>query len=166
MSNTNRAQKGRYILIHTDGSCIGNPGPGGYAAVLRRMDGEVEIKRKVVRGREADATNNRMEMAAAAAALKALKPNEAAPIIIRTDCQMIVNAMSQNWIPGWIARNWLNSRKEPVANSDLWWRIEDAVGEKDVRFEWVKGHAGDPFNEEVNGLAQEQARKAARAARS
>ncbi len=146
-----------HILIYSDGSCHGNPGPGGYAATLRRIDaGGNELKCRKVRGFDpTETTNVRMEMTAVAAALEYLKPSEPQPIIIRSDNSMIPNGMTE-WLPGWIAKGWRKGDGKPVLNRDLWERIIAAAEGKTITWEWVRGHAGDPMNEEVDRLAGEQ----------
>jgi len=146
-----------HILIYTDGSCHRNPGPGGYAATLRRIDADgVELKVHRVKGHEpGETTNNRMEMTAVARALDHLKADEPQPIIIRTDSDIIVRSMTE-WLPSQIARGWRKSDGKPVENRDLWERILAGVGNRQVSWQWVKGHAGDPRNEEVDQLAKAQ----------
>lgn len=160
MNTANRLPAGRYILIHADGSCFGNPGPGGYAAVLRRMDGENELKRRVVRAPEPEPTTNvRMEMTAAASALEAIKPGEADPIVIYSDNSLVSRGMS-DWVHKWPSKGWKGSDRKPVANRDLWERLIAAAEGKTVEWRWVKGHAGDPRNEEVDKLARKEMEKA------
>ncbi|MCJ7995245.1 ribonuclease HI [Rhizobium cremeum] len=146
-----------YILIYTDGSCHGNPGPGGYAATLRRIDAEGnELKCHKVRGFDpAETTNVRMEMTAVAAALEHLKPDEPQPIVIRSDNNMIPDSMTKR-LPGWIANGWRKGTGKPVLNRGLWERIIAAAEGKTITWEWVRGHAGDPMNEEVDRLAGQQ----------
>ncbi len=140
------------ILIYADGSCSGNPGPGGYAAVLRRILDSEEIKKQTVSGGENETTNIRMEMQAIIAGLKCISKGEGLPIIVRTDSQMIVRAINE-WLPGWIVNNWWKSDGKPVSNRDLWEQIIDLTHGRNVAFEWVRGHAGDPMNAEVDRLA-------------
>lgn len=147
-----------HILIYSDGSCLGNPGPGGYAAVLRRVDADgTELRRICVKGNEPSRTTNvRMEMTAVAAALERLKPDEPQRIVVRADNSMISDGMNQ-WLPGWIAKGWRKGDGKPVLNRDLWERIIAAARTKAITWEWVKGHAGDPRNEEVDRIARKQA---------
>lgn len=157
----NNVENQPHILIYTDGSCHGNPGPGGFAATLRRIaaDGE-ELKYLPVVGQEPGRTTNiRMEMTAVAAALERLKADEPLPVIVRPDLELIFRTMTER-INGWIANGWRIASGKPVANRDLWERIIAAAGGKDISWEWVKGHAGDPRNEEVDRLAGEQTKLA------
>lgn len=154
---------GRHILIHTDGSCQ-NPGPGAYAAVLRRMDGDVELKKKTITGFEPQTTTSvRMEMTAAAVGLEAVRADEPEPIVIYSDNQLLSRGMS-DWVHGWPAKGWRNSDGKPVANRDLWERLVAATTGKTVQWLWVKGHAGDPRNTEVDRLARTELEKARLAA--
>jgi ribonuclease HI len=154
LNSTDKLPEGRYILIHYDGSCFGNPGPGGHAAVLRRMDGDTELRRKTVPGREAgDTTNVRMEMTAAVAALGAIKPGEAETIVIYGDSSLVTKGMTE-WVPDWTRKGWKNSDGKPVANRDLWERLIAASEGKSIEWRWVKGHAGDQRNKEVDRLAR------------
>lgn len=115
------------------------------------------MKCMVVKGRSpAQTTNVRMEMTAVATALERLKPDEPQPIIIRADNSMISDGMNL-WVPGWIAKGWRKGGGKPVLNKDLWERVIAAAGAKAITWEWVRGHAGDPRNEEVDRIAREQA---------
>ncbi len=155
ITSTPRHQ-GHYILIHYDGSCFGNPGPGGHAAVLRRMDGNTELKRMTVSGHESEqTTNNRMEMTAAAAALEVIKPEEVGPIIMYGDSDLVSKGMTE-WIPNWIKRDWKNASRKSVLNRDLWERLLAAAEGKTITWKWVKGHAGNPHNEEVDRIARDE----------
>jgi len=146
-----------HILIYTDGSCHGNPGPGGYAATLRRIDADgIALKCRRVGGFDPTKTTNvRMEMTAVAAALECLKLDEQHPIVIRSDNSMIPDGMTK-WLPGWIAKGWRKGDGKPVLNRELWERIIVAAEGKAITWEWVRGHAGDPMNEEVDRLAGQQ----------
>lgn len=141
------------VVIYTDGACSGNPGPGGWGAVLTFGDREKEIC-----GGEPDTTNNRMEMMAAIQALEMLtKPCK---IELHTDSQYLRNGVTQ-WIHGWKARGWKTADKKPVKNEDLWKRLDQARLRHEVDWRWVKGHAGHVMNERADGLARkglEQAR--------
>lgn len=149
-----------HILIYTDGSCSGNPGPGGYAAVARRIDsdGNVLETAKVLGSEPHHTTNVRMEMMAVAIALEQATIDDALPIIVRSDNQMISKGMN-DWVRNWIKKGWRKADGKPVLNQDLWERIIAASAGKAVEFDWVKGHAGDPYNEEVDTLAVEQTQK-------
>ncbi len=154
---------GRHITIHTDGAVHSNPGPGGWGAVLCRMDGEIELSRLERWGFDPDptTTNIRMEMIAVARALEVVKPGEPQPIIVRPDLDLIVKGMTA-WLPGWKGRGWRKSDGSPVENADLWRRIETATEGKTVHWLWVRGHAGDPRNERADQLANQEKRRAIR----
>ena len=159
------ATSGLHITIHTDGSAYRNPGSGGWGAVLCRMDGATELRRKMLSGFDPapTATNIRMEMTAVAEALEFIRPGEPKPIIVRPDLDIIVKGMAE-WLPGWIKRGWRKSDGKPVENTDLWLRIVAAVADKDVLWHWVRGHNGDERNELADRIAKEQMRKAVAAA--
>ena len=133
------------IDIYTDGACSGNPGPGGWGAVLRAGPHERELK-----GGEAATTNNRMELTAAIAALEALKR----PSLVRlhTDSSYLKDGITR-WRHGWKRNGWKTASKQPVKNEDLWRRLDAAAGQHDVQWLWVKGHAGNPGNERADELA-------------
>ena len=137
------------VDIHTDGACLGNPGPGGWAALLRWRGIERELA-----GGEADTTNNRMELMAAIAALEALK--EACDATLHTDSQYVRQGITE-WMPNWIRRGWKTAGGDPVKNRDLWERLHAANAKHKVDWRWVKGHAGHPENERVDQLARAQA---------
>ena len=134
------------VTIHTDGSCLSNPGPGGWAAILRWRDNEREIV-----GHEQDTTNNRMELKAAIMGLNAV--TRKMPIALHTDSRYVMNGV-QDWMPRWKANGWKTAGKKPVANQDLWQMLDDAVSQHQVTWHWVKGHAGDPRNEQADALAR------------
>ncbi len=148
------------IVIYTDGACLGNPGPGGWAATVRRFLGDTEIKKIQLTGGESDTTNNRMEMEAAIAALKALRPDEIAPTTIFSDSKLLIDGMTE-WLPKWQANGWRKPDRKPVKNRDLWEMLVKLTEGRNVTWQWVRGHAGDPFNEEVDVMAWEAARRAA-----
>lgn len=135
------------VHIYTDGACIGNPGPGGWAALLRYADNE-----KAVSGAEKDSTNNRMELTAAIEGLKLL--NRKCKVLIVTDSKYVMDGMT-SWIHNWKKNNWLTSSKKPVSNADLWKKLSHETAKHDVRWEWVKGHSGHPENELVDKLAKD-----------
>ena len=139
------------VDIHTDGACLGNPGPGGWAALLRWRGIERELA-----GGEADTTNNRMELMAAIAALEALK--EACDATLHTDSQYVRQGITE-WMPNWIRRGWKTAGGDPVKNRDLWERLHAANAKHKVDWRWVKGLAGDPDNERVDQLARAAAVK-------
>ncbi len=141
------------IEIFTDGACSGNPGPGGWGALLRFRGHEKELS-----GGEASTTNNRMELMAAIVALEALK--RPALVDLHTDSTYLRDGITK-WIHGWKRNGWKTAAKKPVKNVDLWQRLEAALGPHEVRWHWVKGHAGHPENERADELARaglEQAR--------
>jgi len=136
------------ITIYTDGSCSGNPGPGGWAALLIYGDRE-----RVITGAEKLTTNNRMELAAVVEGLRVLK--EPCNVRIHTDSAYIANAFNDNWIDNWIRRGWKTSSKKPVKNQDLWKDMLSLMDKHEVSFVKVKGHADDALNNRVDGLAVE-----------
>ena len=129
----------------TDGGCTPNPGPGGWAAILRFGEAEKELS-----GSERATTNNRMELTAAAAALEALtKPCD---VVLRTDSQYVQNGITR-WHTGWVRKNWRTAAGDPVANMDLWRRLLAAAAQHTVDWKWVRGHSGDVMNERADVLA-------------
>ena len=157
MTNSTSTNK-QHIIIHTDGACIGNPGPGGWAAHLQSLDGTEVLRRKQLSGGEADTTNNRMEMLAAINALRYVKKKEK-PVTVISDSQVLVKGMNE-WIDGWKQRGWKKADRKPVQNADLWMLLDELNQERSIAWEWVKGHAGDPFNELVDRLATKAAQRA------
>lgn len=134
------------VVVYTDGSCLGNPGPGGWAWVV--PGGSFES------GADPSTTNQRMEITAVLRALQALRsPDGSHAVLVRSDSMYVVNCFVQRWWVGWQKRGWKNSQKRPVANRDLWEPLLGLALSGDVTFEWVKGHAGDPWNERVDALA-------------
>jgi ribonuclease HI len=140
------AANGDVVEIHTDGACSGNPGPGGWAAILRWRGHEKELS-----GGEPATTNNRMELIAAIRALESLKR----PMRVRlhTDSQYLQRGIRE-WLPRWKARGWRTADRKPVANRDLWERLDSLVNRHRVEWVWLRGHAGDPLNERVDRLAR------------
>lgn len=140
-----------HVDIFTDGSARGNPGPGGYGAILRYVDSAGTVHEKELsQGFEAT-TNNRMELLAAIVALEALK--RPCDVTLYSDSQYLVKAFNDRWVDGWLRRGWKNAKKEPVKNVDLWQRLLAAKEPHAVTFEWVRGHAGHPENERCDELA-------------
>ena len=135
------------ITIHTDGACSGNPGPGGWGAVLHWRGHEKELS-----GAEAETTNNRMELLAAIKALEALK--RASKVRLVTDSIYVRDGVTK-WIHGWKKNGWKTAAKKPVKNEDLWRRLDEVAARHDIVWEWVKGHAGHPENERADTLARE-----------
>jgi ribonuclease HI len=137
---------GERVVIHTDGACSGNPGPGGWGAVLTYKGREKELS-----GGEAMTTNNRMELMAAISALESLK--RSCGIDLYTDSQYLRLGVTQ-WLPNWKARGWRTADKKPVKNEDLWRRLDEAQARHQIVWHWVKGHAGHAENERVDALAR------------
>ena len=133
------------IEIHTDGSCLGNPGPGGWAALLRWNGRERELA-----GGEAQTTNNRMELMAAIMALAALKRH--CDVRIVTDSQYVMQGITE-WMVNWKKRGWKTAAKQPVKNADLWQALDEQVNRHTVEWRWVRGHTGHPGNERADMLA-------------
>ena len=133
------------VTIYTDGACRGNPGPGGWGAILRYGDHVRELQ-----GGEPETTNNRMELMAAIMGLAALtRPSR---VELHTDSRYVRDGITQ-WLPEWRRRNWLTRARKPVKNKDLWIRLADLVERHDVDWHWVKGHSGNPGNERADALA-------------
>ena len=139
--------KNNIVEIFTDGACSGNPGPGGYGAILK-YDEEI----KEISGYEPETTNNRMEMMAVIEALRKIK--RPCSIKIVTDSNYVVKGMSE-WMPGWIKRNWQTAQKKPVLNRDLWEELSKLSQLHKIEWEWVKGHYGHPENERCDQLARD-----------
>jgi ribonuclease HI len=136
----------RRVSIWTDGACSGNPGPGGYGAILQFNGREKEIS-----GGETQTTNNRMELMAAIAALETL--TRPCAVDLHTDSQYVRNGVTQ-WLRAWKARGWKTADNKPVKNVELWRRLEEAEARHDVAWHWVRGHAGDEMNERADALAR------------
>jgi len=133
------------VTIFTDGACKGNPGPGGWGAILMSNGHEKELY-----GYEPQTTNNRMEMMGAIAALEALK--KPCDVSMNVDSQYVLQGMTE-WIRGWKARGWKTADKKPVKNDDLWKRLDAACAPHKIKWTWVKGHAGHEYNERADQLA-------------
>ena len=137
------------VEIFTDGACRGNPGPGGWAAIVRSGAREKELS-----GGEPLTTNNRMELMAAIVALETLsRPCE---VVLHTDSQYVRQGITE-WMPNWVRRNWKTAGGDPVKNRDLWERLYAASRRHEIDWRWVKGHSGDPDNERVDVLARDEA---------
>ncbi len=141
------------VEIFSDGACSGNPGPGGYGAVLRYGN-----KMKEISGCEIKTTNNRMEMMAIIEALRLIK--RPCKIRVMTDSNYVVKGMTE-WIPGWIRRNWLNAQKKPVLNRDLWETLMALSQPHKIEWAWIKGHAGQEENERCDELAKKAIKRCA-----
>lgn len=142
------------VEIWTDGGCRPNPGPGGWAAVMRFKGVERELS-----GADAATTNNRMELTAATMALETLK--RPCHVVLHTDSEYLKNGVTR-WHQGWVRRNWRNSAGDPVANMDLWRRLLDAAKAHEIEWRWVRGHSGNPMNDRVDRLATEARENALR----
>jgi ribonuclease HI len=139
------------VTIFTDGACIGNPGPGGYAAILKYNSHE-----KILQGGDAKTTNQRMELMAAIAGLSALKEGCAVEVV--SDSQYLIKGMTE-WIKQWQAKGWRNGRGRPVENRDLWEKLTVLAGKHQVKWTWVRGHNGHTENERCDRMANEAARR-------
>ena len=142
----------RAVSIYTDGACSGNPGPGGWGAVLLYGKHKKELS-----GGEPDTTNNRMELQGVIRALEAL--NEPCEVALHTDSQYIVNAVEKRWVYKWRANNWMRDKKEPAKNADLWIRLVELLELHSVSLQWVKGHADNPYNNRCDELAVAESQK-------
>ena len=136
-----------YVTIHTDGACSGNPGPGGWGAIL-----EWNGRRKEIKGGDPQTTNNRMELTAAIMALEALK--RPCTVEVYTDSQYLRQGIT-SWITSWKRNGWRTADRKPVKNVDLWQRLDAALTQHKVRWHWVRGHAGHDLNERADELARE-----------
>ena len=139
------------VYIYTDGACSGNPGAGGWGAILRYGSAEKELS-----GAEPDTTNNRMELTAIISALEALK--EPCEVILTTDSKYVCDGMNLGWVRSWRSKGWVKSDRKPALNPDLWERLLELSEKHKITFVWVKGHAGHPENERCDRLAVEQYR--------
>ncbi|MBA4284533.1 MAG: ribonuclease HI [Xanthomonadaceae bacterium] len=135
------------VIAYTDGACRGNPGPGGWGVFL-----QYGHHRKEFSGGEAPTTNNRMELMAAISALESLR--EPCVVTLHTDSKYVLQGLTE-WLPGWKKRGWKTADKKPVKNQDLWERLDTAAARHQVDWKWVKGHAGDPGNENADRLANQ-----------
>ncbi|MCB1734981.1 MAG: ribonuclease HI [Gammaproteobacteria bacterium] len=133
------------VEIYTDGACRGNPGPGGWGALLRYGDREHELH-----GGEAETTNNRMELTAAIRALEILK--RPCDVVLHTDSQYVRQGITE-WMVNWKKRGWMTAARKPVKNADLWRELDVAQSRHNVQWRWVKGHSGNPGNERADALA-------------
>jgi ribonuclease HI len=138
---------GERVVVHTDGACSGNPGPGGWGAIL-----EFKGREKELFGGEAATTNNRMELTAAIEALKAL--SRSCVVELHTDSEYLRNGITK-WIHGWKRNGWRTADRKPVKNADLWLMLDTLIGEHKVDWRWVRGHAGHDLNERADALARE-----------
>ncbi len=135
-----------HVYLYTDGACSGNPGPGGWCAILRY--GKTE---KTLSGSEQETTNNRMELTAVIAGLKALK--RPCLVTVTSDSKYVCDAVNQHWLPAWIRKGWKKSDNKPVLNPDLWQQLSELLAVHKTEFVWIKGHAGHPENERCDEIA-------------
>lgn len=140
------------VTIYTDGACSGNPGPGGYGAILMYGSHKKELS-----GGDANTTNNRMELMGVITALEAL--NRPCQVDLYTDSQYVVNAIEKGWARKWQANGWMRNKKDKALNPDLWQRLLDLLETHQVSFHWVKGHAENPYNNRCDELAVEESHK-------
>ncbi len=140
----------KQVNVYTDGACSGNPGPGGWGAIL-----EYKGTRKELSGGEAQTTNNRMEMTAVLRALEALK--EPCRVVLCSDSKYVIDALSKGWAKKWRANGWKRGDKKPALNPDLWEQLLNACERHEIEYQWIKGHTGHPENERCDELAVEQA---------
>jgi len=139
----------KQVEIYTDGACKGNPGPGGWGAIIRYGEHEKEIC-----GGEDDTTNNRMELTAAIQSLKLLI--EPCEVLLHTDSKYVLDGITR-WVEGWQRNGWKNASKQPVRNADLWHELIDAAGRHEIEWHWVKGHSGSVGNDRADALASSAA---------
>ena len=142
----------KQVIIYTDGACSGNPGPGGWGAILMYRDKKLEIS-----GYDARTTNNRMELMAPIEALSRLK--EPCEVAVYSDSAYLVNAFQKGWLDNWQRRNWIKSDKKPVENQDLWQEIIKYAGIHRIQWHKVKGHADNPYNNRCDELATGEIKK-------
>ena len=145
----------KQVTIYTDGACSGNPGPGGWGAVL--LDG---THRKEISGGEAATTNNRMELTAVIAALSLLK--ESCIVELYSDSKYVIDALEKGWARGWKKRGWVKSDKKPALNPDLWQQLLELVDRHQLHYHWVKGHAENPENNRCDQMAVAESKKFSR----
>lgn len=139
------------LLAYTDGACSGNPGPGGWGVLLQARENGAILKERELQGGEPETTNNRMELTAAIMALESLTRDSTITVV--TDSNYVKNGIT-SWIHGWKRNGWKNAAKKPVANAELWQRLDSAQMRHDVTWKWVKGHAGHEENERADELAR------------
>lgn len=144
----------KQIEIFTDGACSGNPGPGGWGAILRYPAKNYE---KALSGGEANTTNNRMELTALIRALEQLK--EPCEITLCSDSKYVIDGLEKGWAKGWKARGWKKSDKSPALNPDLWERLLELCERHQIHYQWIRGHAGHPENERCDRMAVAESRK-------
>jgi ribonuclease HI len=143
-------------LVYTDGACIGNPGPGGWAAIIRQPDGS----ERTLTGNARLTTNNRMELRAALEALRSIPSGTDVHVLLRTDSRHLVDAITKGWAARWRKQGWRRNQRGRAENVDLWEQLLAELERRTVRLEWTKGHNGDPLNERCDQLARQQAEHA------
>ena len=136
----------KHVSIYTDGACSGNPGPGGWAAILIYQEVEKELS-----GGEKQTTNNRMELSGVIAALQALK--EPCSVDLWSDSRYVIDALEKGWAENWRKKGWMRNKKEPALNPDLWETLLNLVAEHEMHYHWVKGHADNPYNNRCDAMA-------------
>lgn len=136
----------KHVTLYTDGACSGNPGPGGFCAIL-----EYAGKEKCISGGEANTTNNRMELLAVISGLEALK--EECRVTVVSDSKYVVDAIEKGWLVSWQQKGWKKADRKPVLNVELWQRLVPLLHRHQVSFQWIRGHAGHPFNERCDAIA-------------
>lgn len=146
------AEQSSKVYLYTDGACSGNPGPGGWGAILKSGSHVKELS-----GGEANTTNNRMELSAVIGGLEALKRR--CHVVITSDSKYVIDAITKGWAVKWRANGWMRNKKDPALNPDLWEKLLTLLAEHDVEFVWVKGHAGHPENERCDALAVAEAQR-------
>jgi ribonuclease HI len=158
MTNINSpSTEGRQLLLATDGACLGNPGPGGWAVVIHELDGETVVSRSAIAGRaKRDTTNNRSELKAAVEALKIAKTLSYRSVTIVSDSQYVTKGASE-YLAGWKAKGWRKSDRKPVLNQDLWESLDAAAQGLEVNWQWARGHAGEPMNDMADRIANDAA---------
>ena len=147
----------KHVQIYTDGACSGNPGPGGWGAILRYTAPGGKVYEKELSGGEAGTTNNRMELTGFLQALRCL--TESCEVDLYSDSQYLINGLEKGWAKGWRARGWKKADKSPALNPDLWAALLDECERHTVHYHWLKGHAGHPENERCDRLAVAESRK-------
>ncbi len=145
----------KHVDIYTDGACRGNPGPGGWGAILVYTDPTGKVTEKELSGGEAQTTNNRMELSAAIAALRALKTP--CSVTLTSDSKYLIDGITKGWAESWKRKNWIKGDKTPALNPDLWDALLSELERHEVEFVWVRGHAGHPYNERCDVLATTEA---------
>jgi len=154
---TTEHDRGRSILLATDGACLGNPGPGGWGVVVHELEGDTVISRHALAGRaDGDTTNNQMELTAAFEALRFIG-GKSSPLTIITDSKYVVDGMTQ-WMDSWKSNGWRTAGRKPVKNLELWMALDDLTRGRAVHWQWTRGHAGHTLNEAADMLANNAAR--------